>query len=121
VAAAPEMIPLLEEQAGLICSLAFLDSLEVSAESPARELASESVPSTGSMVFLETKDSSADADLQAKLVRELEDAQSHIHRLEKLLASDFASKAPAPVVEKEREKLENYRQAAEKIARQLRS
>ena len=119
VAATPEIVTMLKEQVEMICSLAYLDSLEVSAQSPARELASESVPSTGSMVFLETTDSSADADLQAKLARELDDARAHIQRLEKLLASDFASKAPAAVVEKEREKLENFHQAAEKITRQL--
>ena len=57
--------------------------------------------------------------MQDKLKRELDDARAHIRRLENLLASDFAVKAPAAVVEKEREKLENFRLAAEKIIRQL--
>jgi valyl-tRNA synthetase len=39
--------------------------------------------------------------------------------LEKLLASPFAEKAPAEVVEKEREKLGTYRDTAEKIRQQL--
>ncbi len=123
IAAAPENIALLEEQSELISALAFLDALQVTAEAPDQkenqELASESVPSMGSLVFLKPQDPTADADLGSKLERELAEARSQIDRLEKLLASDFSVKAPAPVVEKEKEKLDNYRQAAEKIARQL--
>ena len=39
--------------------------------------------------------------------------------LEKLLAGDFANKAPTALVQKEREKLEGYRKTAEKIEGQL--
>jgi len=39
--------------------------------------------------------------------------------LEKLLASPFAEKAPPEVVQKERDKLEDYRETAEKIKQQL--
>jgi valyl-tRNA synthetase len=59
------------------------------------------------------------AEEKARLARELKEAQSHIERLEKLLASDFANKAPAPVVAKEREKLATYKGTAEKIKAQL--
>jgi valyl-tRNA synthetase len=38
-----------------------------------------------------------------------------------LLASDFANKAPAQVVGKEREKLEKHKETAEKIKAQLKS
>jgi valyl-tRNA synthetase len=55
----------------------------------------------------------------ARLKRELAEIQSQIERLEKLLASDFANKAPAPVVAKEREKLAAFRETAEKIRAQL--
>jgi len=54
-----------------------------------------------------------------RLEKELEEAESQIKRLEKLLASPFAEKAPAEVVEKEREKLATYRDTAEKIRQQL--
>ena len=43
------------------------------------------------------------ADEKARLEKESKEAQSHIERLEKLLSGDFANKAPAPVVQKERE------------------
>jgi len=56
---------------------------------------------------------------KARLEKELKEAQSHIERLEKLLSSDFASKAPPALVQKEREKLEGHRKTAEKIEAQL--
>lgn len=59
-----------------------------------------------------------DAD-KPRLEKELKEAQSHIERLEKLLSSDFANKAPAALVAKEREKLESFKDTAEKIRVQL--
>jgi valyl-tRNA synthetase len=59
------------------------------------------------------------AEERTRLEKELKEAASHIERLEKLLAGEFASKAPAALVQKEREKLEGYRKTAEKIEAQL--
>jgi valyl-tRNA synthetase len=56
---------------------------------------------------------------RTRLEKELAEAESHITRLEALLASGFASKAPEAVVAKEREKLAAYQQTAEKIKAQL--
>ena len=56
---------------------------------------------------------------RARLSKELADTQSQIERLEKLLAGDFAGKAPAAVVAKEREKLAAYKETAEKLKAQL--
>lgn len=56
---------------------------------------------------------------QARLRRELAEVESQIARLEALLAGDFANKAPAAVVAREREKLATYRETAEKIKLQL--
>ena len=53
------------------------------------------------------------------LEKELKEAQSHIERLEKLLSGDFASKAPPALVQKEREKLEGYKDTAKKLKAQL--
>ena len=60
------------------------------------------------------------AEERNRLEKELREARSHIERLEKLLAGDFAAKAPPALVQKEREKLESHRKTAEKIAAQLR-
>jgi valyl-tRNA synthetase len=59
------------------------------------------------------------AEEKGRLEKELKGAESHIARLEKLLGGDFANKAPAPVVAKEREKLASYKETAEKIKAQL--
>jgi valyl-tRNA synthetase len=56
---------------------------------------------------------------RTRLEKELKEAESHIARLEKLLAGDFANKAPAHLVVKEREKLAGYQETAEKIKAQL--
>jgi valyl-tRNA synthetase len=59
------------------------------------------------------------AEEKTRLEKELKEARSHIERLEKLLAGDFANKAPAALVQKERDKLAAYRETAEKIKAQL--
>jgi len=59
------------------------------------------------------------AEEKSRLEKELKETESHIERLEKLLSSDFASKAPALVVQKERDKLAGYKETAEKIKTQL--
>jgi valyl-tRNA synthetase len=59
------------------------------------------------------------AEERSRLEKDLRDARSQIERLEKLLAGDFANKAPAALIQKEREKLEGYRKTAEKIEGQL--
>ncbi|HZD56672.1 MAG TPA: valine--tRNA ligase [Anaerolineales bacterium] len=57
---------------------------------------------------------------RARLEKDLGEAEKQIQRLEQLLSSPFSEKAPEPVVQKERDKLEGYRETAEKIRAQLR-
>jgi len=59
------------------------------------------------------------ASEKARLEKELKEAESHIQRLENLLGGDFANKAPAALVQKERDKLNVYKDTAEKIKAQL--
>jgi valyl-tRNA synthetase len=54
-----------------------------------------------------------------RLSKELAGVQSQIQRLEKLLAGEFASRAPAAVVDKERERLAGYRETEAKLRSQL--
>jgi len=56
---------------------------------------------------------------RARLEKDLAEVDSHIRRLESLLASSFSEKAPAPVVQKEQDKLAGYQVSAEKIREQL--
>jgi len=59
------------------------------------------------------------AEEKTRLEKELKEAESHIERLEKLLSGDFANKAPAALVQKERDKLAGYKDTAEKIKAQM--
>ena len=63
-------------------------------------------------------DSDSELD-RGRLEKELAEAESQIQRLEKLLASSFAQKAPEKVVQAEREKLDGYRASAIKIRERL--
>jgi valyl-tRNA synthetase len=54
-----------------------------------------------------------------RLQKDLAEAQAQIERLEKLLSSSFADKAPPAVVQKEREKLAGYQEMAVKIRGQI--
>jgi valyl-tRNA synthetase len=56
-----------------------------------------------------------------RMEKELEEAEAQIDRLEKLLAGPFAQKAPLAVVGKEQERLEGFKDVAEKLRRQLQS
>jgi valyl-tRNA synthetase len=59
------------------------------------------------------------AEERIRLQKELADVRAQIERLEKLLGSDFANKAPQAVVEKERERLAAFQETAGKLKTQL--
>ena len=111
----------LTEQAKVLAALAGLDVSQITIEKSLKEKPAGTaalvvgpveiyLPLAG-MVDLEQE--------RARLEKELEGAESQIERLEKLLSSDFASKAPEAVVQKEREKLAAYEDTAKKIRAQL--
>ncbi len=58
---------------------------------------------------------------RARMEKQLAEVEAQIGRLEGLLASDFASKAPASVVQKERDKLAGLADSREKLLAQLAS
>ncbi len=112
---------LLQEQSGVIAALAGLDPAQFTIHRSLDSKPEEAValvvgpveiyvPLAG-MTDLETE--------RARLAKELTETEAQIARLEKLLASDFVHKAPAAVVQKEREKLAAYREMAEKLKGQL--
>ena len=70
-------------------------------------------------VYLNLSASTDGEQDRERMEKELAEAESHIARLEKLLASPFAQKAPANVVDAEREKLEGYKSSAEKLRQRL--
>ena len=54
-----------------------------------------------------------------RLKSELKEALGQIERLQTLLGSSFAERAPAPVVEKEKQKLAAFQDTAAKLKQQL--
>lgn len=56
---------------------------------------------------------------QKRLNKELSDIDVQVQRLEKLLSSSFTEKAPAAVVQKERDKLAIFRETAAKLRGQI--
>jgi valyl-tRNA synthetase len=114
---------IIEKQKKWISSLAAISDLEIHQEIPDadeyQKYSSVSIPQTGTMVFLKTSDIINPDEMRASLKAELQNTHEQISRLKSLLASDFSNKAPAAVVEKEKAKLDNFIEAAEKIQNQL--
>jgi len=112
---------LLKEQVKALASLAGLNEAELTIEELLKDKPKDSASLViGSVeIYLPLAGMVDLAEEKSRLEKELKEAQSHIERLEKLLASDFANKAPAALVQKEREKLEGYKDTAQKIKRQL--
>ncbi|HSH05357.1 MAG TPA: valine--tRNA ligase [Anaerolineae bacterium] len=118
--AAGDKLSFYEEQAGILASLARLDEaeLEIAADLEAPEkvvtLALGAVscylPLAG-MVDLSQE--------RARLEKELAEIEQERERLAKLLAGPFAERAPAAVVQKERDKFANLEAQAEQVKERL--
>ena len=112
---------LLNEQSKVIAALASLDSsllsvLESLAAKPEKNLALVAGPVE---IYIPLSDILDLEEQHKRVKKELADIQIQIDRLEKLLGSDFANKAPAQVVQKERERLAAFQDTAGKLRTQL--
>lgn len=116
-----ERLAVLQDQACTIASLAYLDPAQCTllpalAEKPQGAVG---LVVSGVEIYLPLAgmvDSSAEMD---RLQAELKEVESQIQRLDALLTSPFAQKAPAAVVDKERQKLATYQESAAKLREQL--
>ena len=109
------------ENIKVIASLAGLDENQIILKS---DLAEKPLDQTalivmGIEIYLALSDVVNAPAEQARLEKELAIATDQINRLEALLNSSFAQKAPAQVVEKERQKLAGFQETAQKIREQL--
>jgi valyl-tRNA synthetase len=118
---AGDKFDLINDQAQMIASLAGLDfSLLTIHQSLTEKPEDAAVLVSGSVeIYIPLAGTVDLAAEKPRLEKELKEALIHIERLEKLLSSDFANKAPAALVAKEREKLEGHKETAEKITAQL--
>jgi len=116
-----EQAAVLEHQADTIAALARLD-VEALTVLPSLSDKPEGTIAlvVGSVVVYLPLEGLVDiSEERARLEKDLAETQSQIDRLEKLLISPFAEKAPKAVVQKERDKLAGYQETAEKLRAQL--
>ena len=110
----------LQKNRHLLVDLAGLneDNLQILATKPATDgltvLVIEDIE-----VYLDLSGSGDTEVDRERLEKELKETESQIERLENLLSSSFAQKAPEKVVQAEREKLDGYRASAIKIRERL--
>jgi valyl-tRNA synthetase len=119
--AAGDKTELLKQQSAMIAALAGLNADELRIETSIQQKPEDSTAIVAGSVeiYIPLAGMVDLANDKPRLEKELKEAQSHIERLEKLLSSDFANKAPTVLVAKEREKLAGYKDTAEKIKAQL--
>jgi len=79
---------------------------------------SMSIPESSGRIFIREEQIDAQEE-RKKLEKETSNIQNQIKRLQSLLDSDFARKAPDLVVEKERQKLAAYRATLQKLEQQI--
>jgi valyl-tRNA synthetase len=119
--AAGERTALLQSQKQIIASLSGLDESQLTIQESLSAKPNDSIALViGAVeIYIPLAGMVDLANENARLEKELKDTESQIERLEKLLSSDFANKAPASVVGKEREKLAAFKETAEKLKVQL--
>ncbi len=119
--AAGESTALLQSQKQVIASLAGLDELQLTIQESLSNKPSDSIALViGAVeIYIPLAGMVDLSNEKARLEKELKGTEAQIERLEKLLSSDFANKAPASVVGKERERLAAFKETAEKLKSQL--
>ena len=112
---------MLNAQAGTISGLAHLnpDAFKITATLAEKPEGSTALVVGATEIYLPLADLVDPEEELKRLEKDLAETESQIERLEKLLNSPFAKKAPEAVVQKEREKLTEFKESAVKIKSQL--
>jgi valyl-tRNA synthetase len=120
---AGEFAATLEAEAAALANLAGVDLAQLNIHEELSEQPENSVVLVvGSVeIFLPLAGMVDLAEERARLEKELEEAKNQITRLQKLLNSPFAEKAPDNVVQGERDRLAGYQETADKLKEQLES
>ena len=121
VMAAGDMVPLITSQASLIAALAGLDPSRIEIKKAVRPKPSQSMfLIAGPVEIYLPLEGMVDREAERlRMTRELSEMESQIKRLEQLLRGEFAQKAPAAVVAKERERLAALKETADKLRAQV--
>jgi valyl-tRNA synthetase len=118
---AGERLGVIQAQSAAICTLAHLDAGKVKLVETLRDKPLDQVPLvvSGIEIFLPLAELTDVQAERARLEKELAEMESQIERLGSLLGGPFAQRAPAAVVEKERQKLAEFKETAEKLHTQI--
>jgi valyl-tRNA synthetase len=116
-----ERLAVLQSAAGMIAHLANLD---LTAFVLAERLTEKPQPAVsmvlaGVEIYLPLAGMVDASEERTRLEKELSEVSGQIQRLEMLLGGSFAEKAPAAVVERERQKLATYKETAARLREQL--
>ena len=114
-------LDVLRQQSAALASLGGLDpaALQIAELIPAKPEGSIALVVGPVEIYLPLAGLVDAGEERARLEKDLAETQSQIERLQTLLGGSFAEKAPAPVVQKERDKLAGYQETAEKLRAQL--
>jgi valyl-tRNA synthetase len=117
----PDALTAIQTDAGTIAKLSGLDESQLSIlqSLPQKPDGYVSLVAGGVEIYLSLAGTVDTAEERVRLEKSLAEADSQITRLEKLLSSPFAEKAPPQVVQGEREKLAGFKETAEKLRGQL--
>ena len=117
----PRLYATIEQEKETLTTLARLDAarLKIYPELPTKPEKHIALIEGELELYLPLAELVDEQEERKRLEKELRQLEAQIQRLESLLAGEFAQKAPAQVVEKERQRLEEARRAAEKVRARL--
>ena len=118
---AGERLEVLQQQRKTLSTLAYIDPKGFTLVDELEEKPQDQIVLTVSSVeiYLPLAGLVDIEDEKNRISSELREVESQIQRLEALLASPFGQKAPAAVVDKERQKLAGYQETAARLRDQL--
>jgi valyl-tRNA synthetase len=118
---AGERLGIFQQQAKALCAMAYIDPQGLTLVSELKGKPQDQVALTvsGVEIYLPLAGLVDVEAERARLRGELAEIEAQIHRLEALLAGPFGQKAPAAVVDKERQKLLTYQETAARLREQL--
>jgi valyl-tRNA synthetase len=123
ILAVGNQLDVFQGQSRTLTSLAFLDpaALTLVETLPEKPQGTVSLVVAGVEIFLPLAGLVDTEAERARLEKEMGEVRAQIERLENLLQSDFARRAPLSLVEKERQKLADFKETAGKLSEQLKS
>jgi valyl-tRNA synthetase len=121
ILSAGEKTKIFRQQKNVIAALAQLDlnNFEITTGLPPKQENQVAIAIGFVEIYLPLEGLVDTIEERERLTKALTEAESQASRLEKLLDSSFAERAPAEIVQKERDKLISYQETIEKLKKQL--